>query len=234
MVTLTQISTADISRVESIPAWNGPTTWAALNAATGGLSAPSKMPCPSYSIDARRCNVGSRLRNVAGSTCESCYACKGSYVWGNTIKAMERRYTAMRSDSVRWASAMVASIRKSGTEYFRWHDSGDIQGANHLHAIVLIARELPSVRFWIPTREYRTLRAYLDAGNVIPDNLAIRVSAPMVGSRSIADKFPLVSFVGLPEGDSAWDCPSYKTNNECGECRACWDTTRREVNYRLH
>jgi len=234
MITLPQLSEADIGRVDNIPTWNGPRTWAALNAATGGLSAPSKMPCPSYSISAHRCKVGSRLRKVAGSTCESCYACKGSYVWPNTIKAMDRRWDAMHADPVAWASAMVESIRKARTEYFRWHDSGDIQGVNHLHAIVLIARELPSVRFWIPTREYSILRAYLDAGNTIPDNLAIRVSAPMVGSDAIAAQFPTVSFVGLIEGTADWDCPSYKTNNECGDCRACWDTTLRGVNYRLH
>ena len=43
-------------------------------AITGGLSSPSKMPCHTFNLPASACKIGSRLRNVKGSTCARCYA----------------------------------------------------------------------------------------------------------------------------------------------------------------
>ena len=63
-------------------------TWKQLEVITGGLSAPSKMPCHSFSISAKRCKVGSKLRKVVGSTCNKCYALKGRYVFPNVERAM--------------------------------------------------------------------------------------------------------------------------------------------------
>ena len=123
-------------------------TWSSLDALTGGLSAPSKMPGHSYSISAKRCNVGAKLRNVKGSTCSKCYALKGRYAFPNVAAAMERRFQAMRANSTAWAAAMIASIVKTGDSHFRWHDSGDLQGMNHLMAIVFIAEATPNVQHW--------------------------------------------------------------------------------------
>ena len=55
---------------------------------TGGLSKPSKMPSFGYSISARACNVGAKLRKVAGSVCSKCYALKGFYVFSAPRKAL--------------------------------------------------------------------------------------------------------------------------------------------------
>ena len=49
----------------------------------GGLGKPSKMPGKAYGLPAKECNVGSRLRDVPGSVCETCYALKGRYVFDN-------------------------------------------------------------------------------------------------------------------------------------------------------
>ena len=46
----------------------------------GGLSAPSKMPCSSYSISATRCVTGSKLAKIEGTVCHNCYALKGNYI----------------------------------------------------------------------------------------------------------------------------------------------------------
>ena len=47
------------------------------------LSSTSKMPSKSFGFGAQRCLVGSKLRNVKGSTCENCYAMKGAFTWSS-------------------------------------------------------------------------------------------------------------------------------------------------------
>jgi hypothetical protein len=212
-------------------------TWATLNAHTGGLSDPSKMPCYSYSISAKRCKVGAALRNVKGSTCASCYALKGRYVFPNVEAAMERRYAAMRADAKVWTAAMVASIRKTGLPYFRWHDSGDLQGMNHLAAIDAIATLTPNVSHWLPTREYALLRTWHRNGYTFARNLTVRVSLPMVGRLDGSDEWAARSMnyssVDIIPGDGVF-CPSSQQGNKCLDCRHCWNRSVKCVSYLKH
>jgi len=209
-------------------------SWATLDALTGGLSLPSKMPGHSFSISAKRCKVGAALRKVAGSTCSKCYALKGRYVFPNVAAAMERRYQAMRANPTAWAAGMIASIRKTGDKHFRWHDSGDLQGMNHLFAIVVIAEATPWVQHWLPTREYALVREYLRQYGSFPVNLTVRVSAPMIGS--VASEWENSSSVDAARTPmTAWvDCPASKQGNKCMDCRACWDKDVEVVNYKKH
>ena len=62
----------------------------------GGLSKPSKMPGYGYSISAKKCHVGSRLRKIENSVCSTCYALKGRYVFDNVKKAHANRFRAMK------------------------------------------------------------------------------------------------------------------------------------------
>lgn len=209
-------------------------TWKQLEVITGGLSAPSKMPCHSFSISAKRCKVGSKLRKVVGSTCNKCYALKGRYVFPNVERAMERRLAAMYASPNEWAAAIVASIWKKGEKNFRWHDSGDLQGMNHLMTIVVIAEEMPHVQFWLPTREYGIVREYLRKFKCFPSNLTVRVSAPMIGA--VASEWTHSSSVDAVHTPlTAWvDCPASKQGNKCMDCRACWDQDVEVVNYKKH
>ena len=116
---------------------------------TGGLSNPSKMPGRSYSIPASRCKVGGKLAKVKGSVCEGCYALKGTYVWSNVQKALEKRYQSLAD--VRWVNSMAFLINQQSKDFFRWHDSGDIQSITHFHKIVQVCKLTPSTKHWLPT-----------------------------------------------------------------------------------
>lgn len=70
-------------------------SFAEAYAIIGGLSNPSKMPWYAWSISAKHCITGSKLREVAGSTCSHCYACKGFYPLPIVQDAMERRRQAL-------------------------------------------------------------------------------------------------------------------------------------------
>lgn len=107
------------------------------------------------------------------------------------------------------------------------------------------------MRHWLPTREYGIVDEYLAAGNVIPDNLVIRLSAEMIDSEPvIADAWPRLaalptstvqsapaSVLGLVVGErKGWiECRAVETrDNTCGPCRACWDGRVQNVSYPQH
>lgn len=206
---------------------------AEAEAIVGTLSSPSKMPCHGYSIPARHCHVGKRMKDVKGSVCASCYALKGRYLFSPVQNAMEKRYQSLKDP--RWADAMVYLIGKTNNPFFRWHDSGDLQSVDHLSKIVKVAEALPHVSFWLPTREYKIVSDYISGGGKVPDNLTIRLSALMIDGPApdaIAKRLGLV--VSGVSKDSGFTCPSSLQGNVCGDCRACWDKSTFSVNYKKH
>lgn len=197
---------------------------------TGGLSKPSKMPGLSYNLPATACQTGAKLSRLDGSVCSKCYALKGRYRFRNVQDAMHRRLTGINNPL--WQDAMVYLIEtQSKNPYFRWHDSGDIQSVSHLQQIVDIAHRLPHMWFWLPTKEKKMVKQWIDRGGVCPPNLAIRVSAPMIdGPRP--KSFALTS--GVSRNEANVTCPAYKQGGVCGDCRMCWDHQVRNVVYPLH
>ena len=214
-------------------------------AITGTLSSPSKMPCHSYSIPAKRCITGSKLRDVEGSTCSKCYARKNFYVMPSTRDAMERRFESLTHPQ--WVEAMTVLVKATTkkVQYFRWHDSGDLQSVQHLANICAVAAATPEVRHWIPTREYKIVADYLKAGNIIPSNLVVRESAHMVNAAppqyglptstvhaeaSTSSPFKVLNSVPF----NSHKCPAPQQGNKCLECRACWNPSIANVSYHIH
>jgi hypothetical protein len=137
---------------------------------------------------------------------------------------------------------MVSAIRAIRVTYFRVHDSGDMFNVAYAECWLEVMRQLPDVKFWIPTRAYQqqgdqfqiydpllnVLRemAKLPNATVRPSALDFHASAPIVA--------------GLHAGSSAGDdsalfqCPAYDNGGECGPCRHCWDDKTVPVNYPIH
>jgi len=188
---------------------------------TGSLTRTSKMPGLSYSLPAWECKTGSKLRKVKGSVCASCYALKGNYTRYKAIKAAQ--YVRLKSlQDSRWIEAMTAQVKRS--EYFRWHDAGDVQDLDHLNKIFEVCRQTPDTKHWMPTRE-AWIKDHLASK---PDNLVIRFSPPMIGQRN--DTWPNSSMV--VEKDAS--CPAPSQGNSCGDCRQCWDPAVKVVSYGKH
>ena len=208
-----------------------------LTATIGGLSNPSKMPGLSYGIPAKDCTIGSILRKIAGSVCHTCYAHKGMYSFGVVKRAQAKRLAILSSDLSVWQANMTQLLakkyrNKTGADrVFRWHDSGDLQGSEHLSAIVEIAKYLPSIQFWLPTKEYAIIREFLQVSE-FPANLVVRVSAPMIGQAMAEIPGTVSSTVNM--ADHGFQCPAYSQDGKCGDCRSCWDITVPSVNYPPH
>ena len=56
---------------------------------TDSFARTKKMPGLSYSLPAWECKTGSKLREIKGSVCASCYALKGNYTRYKAIKAAQ-------------------------------------------------------------------------------------------------------------------------------------------------
>lgn len=127
---------------------------------------PPRCPATPTGIPARHCPVGALLVKIPGSVCSGCYALKGNYVFDSVQRAQEYRFNSLKHPQ--WIDAMVFMIKRRKCDYFRWHDSGDIQGMWHLENMVEIARQVPRTKFWIPTRENRVVRQYLAQHGAFP------------------------------------------------------------------
>jgi len=125
----------------------------------------------------------------------------------------------------------LISRKAKKVPFFRWHDSGDLQSVEHLSMLVRIAKNLPQVSFWIPTRENVMVKQFLNQGNTFPDNFTVRVSAPMIGRTPEKIAGTVGSSV---EDSSAFQCPSPKQGNSCQECRSCWNGKVENVSYSKH
>lgn len=208
----------------------------------GGLSKVTKLPCLAYNLPAEACITGQKLACVEGTTCNGCYALRG---WYPKRGGGWKRLEAIRDS--RWVQAMVFLIKWHRQGYFRWHDSGDIQGTWHLKKICDVAEQTPETKHWLPTREYDIVKKFrLGLGLGFPSNLTVRLSAHMIeGSPPLDLARQLgVQVSGVSETD--YTCMAHtKTSplkngiykewkGHCGSCRDCWNPKIFSVVYKLH
>ena len=201
----------------------------------GSLSVTSKMPCKSYSLPTEACITGFKMSKIEGSICASCYADKGNYArYANNIKPAQ----FARLDSINgefWVSGMVALI--GNDQYFRWHDSGDLQSLDHLEKIAQVASATKHCKHWLPTREYSIIKEYIAKHGKLPDNLIVRLSAMYPDKAVIVPKsLQGIKNVALSNVHTIKPlgalCEAPKQNGECKECRACWSNDT--VSYAMH
>ena len=194
---------------------------------TGGLSKPSKMPGYAYNLPAIHCKTGSKLAQVPGTTCHGCYALKGRYRFPNVMNAMMKRLASIHRPD--WARTMAEDINARKSRHFRWHDSGDIQSVKHLLKIFQVCRMTPDIEHWLPTREAGLLKKI--PVERVPENLTIRLSATKVDGPA-PNSWPLTSTVVTSVFHTT--CPAPDQDNECRDCRACWDKKVKNIAYAIH
>lgn len=213
------------------------------------LTEARKMPCASWSLPAREACPFAFYGN--GTICHDCYANKGSYTQYPGVKKAQRARFAWVRECLKtdegtdaFVSTMVSVIRKAGKPYFRVHDSGDLFSPAYTWAWVRIVQALPEIKFWFPTRSWRPLtmakmsatsrmawELALTALNAEP-NVTVRPSALFFNAP--APRIPGLSAGSTAADDGSYSCPASKQNNECQDCRACWDKPETPISYRAH
>ena len=156
-----------------------------------------------------------------------------------------------RLENPGWVKAMAKLTAKG--EPFRWFDSGDVQSLSMLIKIVAVAMLNPQQQYWLPTKEYKIVSTYRKQGGIVPNNLVIRVSAPMINQR-LSDVYGNTSMVITPGTKVDADvtiCDAAHTMKNgrkvetitkenksllghCGDCRACWNPNNKVTAYPIH
>ena len=191
---------------------------------TDSFTKTKKMPGLSYSLPAWECKTGAKLVKVPGSVCAGCYAMKGNYTRYPAIKAAQYR----RLDAIKhplWVEAMATKIKRQ--KWFRWHDAGDIQSAEHLKKIFEVCKLTPATKHWMPTREAQFLKDVNP--EEVPKNLIIRMSSHMIDQGPVSF-WPWTSTVG----SKTRTCPAPDQGNSCGSCRTCWNREIPNIEYGKH
>jgi len=201
----------------------------------GTLSNPAKMPSYAWGIPTEYCKTGSKLAKIDGTICNKCYADKGCYVFPMVRAMYEKRYQAI--DLPEWVDYMAEMLTlkyknlTKSRRYHRWFDSGDVQSYEHLMKIFEVCELTPHIKYWLATREYQIIDMIKEED--VPKNLCLRVSATKVDG-ALPKFWKWTSGVHKDKRHKGKECRAYTTNNNCGDCRACWSRSVKQVSYEEH
>ena len=207
------------------------------------FSNTDKMPWLSWDTPAWECKTGSKLAEIEGTVCYGCYANKNRYTFGIVKNANTARFAQLQ-DLQTWKNAFISqlrakykSLRDKNKAYFRWHTSGDIQSLEHLVAINEIAKALPDIKFWLPTKEFGMVRQFQAIYGEFAENLNVRLSMFKIDQvPSKAMGLPTSTCISSKESftaDHGKVCPASETG-KCGDCRDCWNKNVDNVAYLYH
>ena len=215
---------------------------------TGGLSHTTKMPCASFSLPSHNCAFGVQQGwvKIKNSICAKCYARKGRYLFPNVKKCLEKRLAGIQHPL--WVEAMIFLINEDKSDYFRWHDSGEVVDGPHLLKIMEVVEGTPHKKHWLPTKQLQLLQRLLESRHgKLPDNLTVRASSPLCDCKPNLqlkyEGFPGVNSCCVSKDRPAWFlqlstskvCPAIAEHTgKCGDCRACWDRSVECVLYPQH
>lgn len=212
-----------------------------------GIGHTTKMNCYSWGIPTRYCKVGSQLVSDPEAPCYTCYANRGNFLYDDVQACLQKRYEKLNEPHWIEAMAFLINTRNKEKGQFRWFDSGDLQGHDHLIKIIQVCKHTPQVRHWLPTQEHDLIEEHVLGEFEIPKNLTIRLSArkknqpgPTALAKYLNSFKNVVGFIGTSNvGDKKlWltskdKCPSSLHDNNCGSCSKCWGSVG-NVMYKKH
>ena len=94
-----------------------------------------------------------------------------------------------------------------------------------------VCENTPHIKHWLATKEYELI-SQLDVKDV-PKNLCLRVSATKIDG-AVPKFWKWTSGVHSDKPLKGRECPAYKQDGECKDCRACWDRKVKQVSYKEH
>ena len=215
---------------------------------TALLTNTTAMSCPSWSLPAGYSCPGASAHE--DSPCGHCYACQGMYLLDSTARAQWIRFQwtreclRMAEGQQEWIDTMVAAIRATGAEYFRWHDSGDLFSAAYVKVVAEVCRLTPEVRYWFATQSFNVpaldsaIRKYLlSLSNVVVRPSVSRIDAFPPRRRSVGYAAGATVYTTSENAHkSVRLCPKSTLGGSCASngCRLCWASPTVPVGYLVH
>lgn len=197
------------------------------------LSKAGKMPCKSWSLQARVTCPGSfDSSGTLVQVCEACYATQGMYNMPSVKNVRIYNQQDWKRDD--WVDEMVYSIEKD--DYFRWFDSGDCYSKLLALKILLVMRRTPNTKHWLPTRSYKfqKFQRVFDLMNSLP-NVVVRFSGDSIGHIPEGSYSSTTALDSVTPIDGAQMCVAYDhEGNKCLDCRACWSKDVQTISYPIH
>lgn len=157
---------------------------------------------------------------------KNCYAMKGRYLFKNVKERHLHNYQAYLESPTEYFNTVKDAI--SGGiitySYFRWHSSGDIVDKQYFAGMVEVANALPQTSFLAFTKKFEIVNAFLDNGEIIPENLHIVFSA-------WGDNFHIENPYQFPVAHVRFKDESLNTqipesavecSGDCTNCLQCW------------
>lgn len=105
-----------------------------------------------------------------------CYACGGCYNFASRQAMYSENFAFIMSHSIaEFVDTVVNEIGYRGWTLFRWFTCGDILSVSMFDGMVQIARQCPTVTFWLYTKKYRMVNTWVSAHGeeALPGNLTI-------------------------------------------------------------
>ena len=196
------------------------------------LSTPSKMPCPSWDLQALDDCIGSKdSEGNLVPACRICYATDGFYSMPNAIKL--RKYNQQDWKRSEWTNEFIYLLRDQ--KFFRWFSSGDIKWWKLAQKILEIMEQTPHCKHWLPTRMLKPrFKKHVKIINKMAElpNVAVRFSSDSIDGSHQKEHGSTI----IPHaiGGSYTVCRAYDRGGKCGDCRACWNKNIKRIAYVMH
>lgn len=160
---------------------------------------------------------------VKGQVCRVCYAHYGTASFSNVSPILQDNLDLIKKQSVKKSAKQIAD-QLENDRYFRWFWAGDAYNAKVVAVVVETAKITPHVKHWVASRN-----APVWEGVELPDNVTLRISAPLMNDFS--GEFGSISLSPKAVAPkSVFECPA-----DCRKCRFCWEkNTKQTPAYRFH
>ena len=174
----------------------------------------------------------------------ACYAVNSCKRFPNVTKNRVENTLQLRENIEQHFADIYWTIKDNNINVVRYTESGEIENINQFVHLYWLAMDLPTVKFYLYTKNYNVLREFFN-NHVLPHNMVVLIS--VWGKNGVAawNEFKKYSNVKCFAVNSdlkvACYCPAYRKDEngkvyrvtddraKCGNCKLCFDSTAKII-----
>jgi hypothetical protein len=171
-----------------------------------------------------------------------CYAWKmyfgTMYMYKNIRQAWDRNLRIYNEDPGEYFDQVLSFLKTlngkpEDERYFRWHVGGDVPDKTYLLGLLTVCKLTPWVKHTLYTKRYEWFASCV---NAIPTNLNVCISGwPGVDIPPQAQEdFQTFWLYNPQDPDPRIPFGTMECPGSCPECRACWESSIRNILVVLH